>query len=1075
MKWLKALAAVVLLAAVAVLPPVLLVIFVGDPMPGGLRFDAPLSNEALIKLLSVLVWVLWAQTLGCIGAEAVAAARSTHLTRVPGTFGVQQQLARVLIGAIITVVVALPVGSPSAAATTITTSARPHEPTTSPSPAPALDTPAAPSRAETHTRSSRTIEVQRGDTLWAIAATHLGQGDRWEDIAGLNEGHVMNDDRTFHASEALRPGWLIRIPDTATNETTAPLDAAYTVEAGDTLSQIALDQTGDANAWPDLFAASRKLNHAVPLTDPDLIYPGQQIAVPHATSDSEQRSARPPNDVRPRQGAAGRRPAHEPPARAPDHTGTPPDTGDAQTPTSPRAVEGAEAPLRERSTSPATDDRAHPADNGRSHPDPHDQMPGWITPGLTAAGALLAGSLLLTLRARRATQHRFRRPGRTLGSTDPALTGTEQSITVAGGATHATVELLDHLLRELATQLTASGEPLPVLAAVEITATVVALHLREPSAAPPPPWAATDDGLAWVTSIPASPTPIDPGGAASPAPWPLLVAIGHDDPGSTWLLNLENLHVRVTGDREARNDFARFVAAEIACNPWSQDASLDLVGVGHEVVPMSPARIHAHDKVVGPARDAFADAIHTIDRLADYQVDLTTARGHQVDPDSWPARALIVAHHDTTPEMDQLTHLLAAHPRRTGVALVTIDSAPTDGFTVVIDHHRRLTAPAAKLSLTAVGLTSAEAHGCAALLAQADTTTDQAIPDLTGDHAWQSTATAAGSLRQQYRTDRASTPRDPSASLLDRPDHEYTSVAATTEADLDALAPKVTTTVRDQIAHADPALDDDLDEWFSDHCVRPRLSLLGPVAARASGPALDKRKPFYTELFAYLATRPFGATTDEVATAFDLTGPRVRTDINKLRDWLGVNPATGQKFVPDARDAPSARRRGIGVYEVVGALVDVDLFRRLRVRGESRGPDGINDLLLALRLVSGRPFQKLRLGGWGWLLEGDRLDLQMECAIVDVAHVVVTHSLHAGELDLAEAAAAVALTAAPDEEVPRLDLAAVLEAQGHQAEAERLIREDVCNRSDDNQAPVDLPTRTERIIDARQRRRRNAR
>ena len=155
-------------------------------------------------------------------------------------------------------------------------------------------------------------------------------------------------------------------------------------------------------------------------------------------------------------------------------------------------------------------------------------------------------------------------------------------------------------------------------------------------------------------------------------------------------------------------------------------------------------------------------------------------------------------------------------------------------------------------------------------------------------------------------------------------------------------------------------------------------------------------------------------------------------------------------------------------------MVDVDLFRRLRVRGESRGPDGIEDLRRALDLVGGRPFQKSRRTGWGWLLEGDRLDLHVTCAIVDVAHVVVTHLLQAGDMDGAHSAAVLALAVAPDEEIPRLDLVAVLDAQGHTNEAEQILRRDVYNRGDEGESPTELPARTDQISDSRHWLRRDA-
>lgn len=49
----------------------------------------------------------------------------------------------------------------------------------------------------------------------------------------------------------------------------------YTVKAGDTLSKIAKEQLGDANAYQDIFNANRDQ-----LTDPDKIKPGQVLKIP---------------------------------------------------------------------------------------------------------------------------------------------------------------------------------------------------------------------------------------------------------------------------------------------------------------------------------------------------------------------------------------------------------------------------------------------------------------------------------------------------------------------------------------------------------------------------------------------------------------------------------------------------------------------------------------------------------------------------------------------------------------------------------------------------------------------------
>ena len=52
----------------------------------------------------------------------------------------------------------------------------------------------------------------------------------------------------------------------------------YTVKAGDTLSKIAKEKLGDANAYNDIFNANRDQ-----LSDPDKIKPGQVLKIPTHT------------------------------------------------------------------------------------------------------------------------------------------------------------------------------------------------------------------------------------------------------------------------------------------------------------------------------------------------------------------------------------------------------------------------------------------------------------------------------------------------------------------------------------------------------------------------------------------------------------------------------------------------------------------------------------------------------------------------------------------------------------------------------------------------------------------------
>ncbi len=49
----------------------------------------------------------------------------------------------------------------------------------------------------------RTITVRAGDTLWSIAATRLGRGNRWPEIYALNRRIIGSDSSLIHAGQVL--------------------------------------------------------------------------------------------------------------------------------------------------------------------------------------------------------------------------------------------------------------------------------------------------------------------------------------------------------------------------------------------------------------------------------------------------------------------------------------------------------------------------------------------------------------------------------------------------------------------------------------------------------------------------------------------------------------------------------------------------------------------------------------------------------------------------------------------------------------------------------------------------------
>ena len=77
-----------------------------------------------------------------------------------------------------------------------------------------------------------------------------------------------------------------------------------------------------------------------------------------------------------------------------------------------------------------------------------------------------------------------------------------------------------------------------------------------------------------------------------------MVTLGDDDQGGTWLLDLESAGVtQIVGDQSAAADLARFIAAELALNPWSDAEVVSVVGVAEEVVPLNYGRLFAEPRL----------------------------------------------------------------------------------------------------------------------------------------------------------------------------------------------------------------------------------------------------------------------------------------------------------------------------------------------------------------------------------------------------------------------------------------------------------------------------------------------
>lgn len=233
------------------------------------------------------------------------------------------------------------------------------------------------------------------------------------------------------------------------------------------------------------------------------------------------------------------------------------------------------------------------------------------------------------------------------------------------------------------------------------------------------------------------------------------------------------------------------------------------------------------------------------------------------------------------------------------------------------------------------------------------------------------------------------------------------------------------------LAPRDRTLDADLADWHA-ATGRPRVRLLGTITVdRTAGDAPRRNTARLTDLAAYLACHPEGVTREDLGRDVFPPGSSdaaQRNLVAELRRWFGTDAQDGA-YLPRVVD-PQDR------YTLRGVLLDAQLFRRLRLRGLTRGAAGIEDLWAALTLVTGEPLNHAALG-YGWLAD-DPIWLTYPAMAADTAHLLASHHLAAGERGRAIDAATAGLLAGGDDQL-MLDLIAAHDAQGRPSKAPAVI------------------------------------
>ncbi|UNS97103.1 hypothetical protein MMF93_11720 [Streptomyces tubbatahanensis] len=259
---LKAFLAFVALAALVVGVPLALASFLGWPLPRRMPTFDMLRDEVsvgvFINVLTVVVWLAWAQFTACVLVEAKAALSGVGLpARVPGA-GPSQLLARQLIAALL--LLGSSTGSFAPGLAQLGDTMQPHQPqqtvasaqltpgTQQASPGAAHADSAglstlggrgsgtdvvlagagtqsgaarpASTREPAHDAGSASTKFYRiqppegrhHDSLWEIAQRHLGDGRRYKEIYRLNKDRLQPDGSRLSEASLIRPGWIMEMP-----------------------------------------------------------------------------------------------------------------------------------------------------------------------------------------------------------------------------------------------------------------------------------------------------------------------------------------------------------------------------------------------------------------------------------------------------------------------------------------------------------------------------------------------------------------------------------------------------------------------------------------------------------------------------------------------------------------------------------------------------------------------------------------------------------------------------------------------------------------------------------------------
>lgn len=388
----------------------------------------------------------------------------------------------------------------------------------------------------------RSVVVQPGDTLWDLAETHLGDGQRFVELMDLNAGqpHVGGN---LSDPSVLEPGWVLHLPPTdpapAVVDDLAPTAAPEPAPAPEPVVE-------QAPPTPEAVAEAPATVEADPAA-------GETSAAAHAVV--EQAGTEDPDVAEP----------------------------SSSTPVDPPATVDPESDDPAAETAESGGMLMRPVgDTGATLVAPADPASdaAVVSPfGLMGGGVATAGLLVLLGRHRRARQ-RQRPPGHRVVALPEPLARTE--VELRAGARPDRAALVDVALRAAAAGVPSTGlDPIDVVVVDDDTVTI--WFTTPPTG--PAPTGFVADGQAWRTTVDAARLAALGRDASSPAP--ALCPLGVTDAGEEVLVDLEaDSAVFIDGDTHRVRGLLRSMTVAVASAPWATQPTVVLVGLDGDLTSL---------------------------------------------------------------------------------------------------------------------------------------------------------------------------------------------------------------------------------------------------------------------------------------------------------------------------------------------------------------------------------------------------------------------------------------------------------------------------------------------------------